>query len=240
MFQNPRLQIRRKHRAFTLIELLVVIAIIAVLIALLLPAVQQAREAARRSTCKNNLKQLMLAIHNYNDVSRTLPMNFSGTQWNVVGTGTYSWIVQSLPYLDNAPLFKKVNFNEPASASGGGPSGIGGPSNAGIRTAVFPALLCPSNVQPGIRPGSVDGYQTAGMGDAGGTDYVGNLGFNWGGWRDCPAMNVAATNPQPGLPAAYTVGSAYVPWVDGCCASAGGIRQVNGVFPTRDVRSWQT
>ena len=227
MFQNPRLQIRRKHRAFTLIELLVVIAIIAVLIALLLPAVQQAREAARRSTCKNNLKQLMLAIHNYNDVSRTLPMSFSGTPWNAVTTGTFSWIVQSLPYLDNAPLFKKVNFNDPA--------GISGASNAGVRTAVFPALLCPSNVQPGTRPNSVDGYNTNGMGTAGGTDYVGNLGFIWGGWRDCPAMNVAATNPQPGLPATYAVNqsppSAYVPWVDGCCASGGGIRQVNGVFP---------
>src|SRR3989442_610469 len=101
-----------RQSGFTLIELLVVIAIIAILIALLLPAVQQAREAARRSQCKNNMKQLVLALHNYNDVGKTFPMNFSATEWNTATTGTYSWIVQSLPYLDQAPLFKQVNFKE--------------------------------------------------------------------------------------------------------------------------------
>lgn len=87
------------RRGFTLIELLVVIAIIAILIALLLPAVQQAREAARRSQCKNNLKQLGLAIHNYHDTLNTLPIGYAG---DVTGRGLVKGL---LPYLDQAPMF---------------------------------------------------------------------------------------------------------------------------------------
>ncbi|HWL09007.1 MAG TPA: DUF1559 domain-containing protein [Planctomicrobium sp.] len=88
---------------FTLIELLVVIAIIAILVALLLPAVQQAREAARRAQCKNNLKQLGLAFHNYHDTHSTLPPG------SVTAT-MLSWHVSILPYLDQAPLFQKFTF----------------------------------------------------------------------------------------------------------------------------------
>jgi prepilin-type N-terminal cleavage/methylation domain-containing protein len=92
----------KAQRGFTLIELLVVIAIIAVLIALLLPAVQQAREAARRSQCKNNLKQLGLAVHNFHDSLRHLP-----TSNRPPGTGTkrIGGVTRMLPYLDQAPLY---------------------------------------------------------------------------------------------------------------------------------------
>src|SRR5277367_762056 len=96
---------RSRRYAFTLIELLVVIAIIAVLIALLLPAVQQAREAARRTQCKNNLKQFGLAIHNYNDVSGFIIYRAGGDAQNVALTG----YVALLPYLDQANLYNQIS-----------------------------------------------------------------------------------------------------------------------------------
>ena len=106
MFKIPR-----RRSAFTLIELLVVIAIIAVLIALLLPAVQQAREAARRSQCKNNLKQYGLAIHNYVDAYGQLPMGGTGTApYYYNNYPGVTWQVRVLPFLDQAPLFNQLDF----------------------------------------------------------------------------------------------------------------------------------
>ncbi|MEI8383433.1 MAG: DUF1559 domain-containing protein [Planctomycetota bacterium] len=96
-----------RWRGFTLIELLVVIAIIAVLIALLLPAVQQAREAARRTQCKNNLKQMGLALHNYHDVFNKFPIGSNNTQAG--GWGVSLW-VGVLPYVDEAPMYNKWDF----------------------------------------------------------------------------------------------------------------------------------
>ena len=127
-----------RRRGFTLIELLVVIAIIAVLIALLLPAVQQAREAARRSQCKNNLKQLGLGFHNYLDVFLTFPIGNQSTFDTGFGVSFYAGL---LPYLDQAPLFNKLTF------SGGsiGWTGAGGPNAAVVNGASIPGFLCPSS-----------------------------------------------------------------------------------------------
>ena len=101
------MRVPKKH-GFTLIELLVVIAIIAILIALLLPAVQQAREAARRSQCQNHLKQIGIAIHNYHDVSRCLPMGSS----NPTSVGSWGMMLALLPQLDQTALFKTANTSQ--------------------------------------------------------------------------------------------------------------------------------
>ena len=124
------------RRAFTLIELLVVIAIIAVLIALLLPAVQQAREAARRSQCKNNLKQLGLAIHNYHDMANSIPPGWIGQT-----TSTFwGWNVMLFPQMDQAPLYQKFSFTTNLSAN----NNNGTVPNFLLSTQI-PALRCPSD-----------------------------------------------------------------------------------------------
>lgn len=126
------------RRGFTLIELLVVIAIIAILVALLLPAVQQAREAARRVSCKNNLKQIGLALHNYHDANRSFPPFFISRSGNPsriadVDKGA-NWLVFLLPYVDQAPLYSQWNFNIPANQNPG-------------RSTELSIFKCPSDPQ---------------------------------------------------------------------------------------------
>jgi prepilin-type N-terminal cleavage/methylation domain-containing protein/prepilin-type processing-associated H-X9-DG protein len=118
------MQKRRLHHGFTLIELLVVIAIIAILIALLLPAVQQAREAARRTQCKNHLHQFGLALHNYHDVYGVFPARKGGTSWNGSDNNTGNRerlcaFVPLLPYIDQAPAFNTIASGQPPIAPGG-------------------------------------------------------------------------------------------------------------------------
>jgi prepilin-type N-terminal cleavage/methylation domain-containing protein len=132
-----------RRRAFTLIELLVVIAIIAVLIALLLPAVQQAREAARRSTCKNNLKQYGLGLHNYHEAFSMFPIG--GANW---ASPNISWQVQLLPQMDQGPLFNQLSMDGNAIGCDGSRSAAAWHSCVAgkyARTIQVPYALCPSD-----------------------------------------------------------------------------------------------
>lgn len=131
----------RFRRGFTLIELLVVIAIIAILVALLLPAVQQAREAARRSQCKSNLKQIGIAMHNYHDVYSQFPLSPNFVWEHDKGT----YFVQMLPFLDQAPLFDAIDFSSTGHNSVAPRfDGIRLPDNTLVRSVIIPALVCPS------------------------------------------------------------------------------------------------
>ncbi len=164
-----------RKRGFTLIELLVVIAIIAVLIALLLPAVQQAREAARRTQCKNNLKQMGLGLHNYHDVFNRFPLpglfNVAPGFGNGIG-GTLTsnvWSLAILPYLDQAPLYNLYDFNHSCWE----------PANATAVSAKLTAYVCPSAPRSGgvsytLPPAALGGAVTAPLvlTNAGACDYV--------------------------------------------------------------------
>ena len=129
----------KRRFGFTLIELLVVIAIIAVLIALLLPAVQQARESARRTQCKNNLKQYGLGLHNYHDTYLMFPPG--GTNWGYPQIG---WQVGILPFMDQTPLFNSLDMNR---ADAYETPVKGGPA----RLQKVPYSICPSNPDAAFR-----------------------------------------------------------------------------------------
>jgi prepilin-type N-terminal cleavage/methylation domain-containing protein len=143
------------RRLFTLIELLVVIAIIAILIALLLPAVQQAREAARRTQCRNNMHQLALALHNYHDVHNCFPMGRNAA------TGSNAWSTALLPYLDEASLYNAYNHDHHPCLS------YGSAHNTTVTSSILAQFWCPSDSDTQIWSGRAK------------TCYAGNLGTAW-------------------------------------------------------------
>jgi prepilin-type N-terminal cleavage/methylation domain-containing protein len=132
---------RHLRPGFTLIELLVVIAVVAIVVALLMPAVQQAREAARRTQCRNHLKQLALALHNYESAHGTFPIGVLGTS----GTSSFSnplttWESLILPFVDQAPLYNRYNFLAPYDHA----------SNAATVISLVPAYRCASQSLDGV------------------------------------------------------------------------------------------
>ena len=146
---------RVRRRGFTLIELLVVIAIIAILIALLLPAVQQAREAARRSQCKNNLKQLGLAMHNYHEMHSVFPYGYFDSN---TFHGRDTWMQQLMPGYEQGPAYKKYMSSNARWVMD---------TPAEIKDLRVPVLMCPSDPSSG-------GFGGGGGPRAGGNGFQGN------------------------------------------------------------------
>jgi prepilin-type N-terminal cleavage/methylation domain-containing protein len=208
MRRSNHIQTPSRRGGFTLIELLVVIAIIAVLIALLLPAVQQAREAARRSTCKNNLKQLGLSMHNFHDTFNNFPVGAYDDD-----NDNWGWTIWLLPYFDQAPLYTLMQAggnNRPyAPLSMRGPryeSGYNSDSaanatigNSSVNTAIpgnptasiLGSLVCPSDVlEAKNTAGTTTGHAK--------TNYLGNIGnmAKWGGNLSIYGCNSGVRGPQ--------------------------------------------
>ncbi len=207
------------RRGFTLIELLVVIAIIAILIALLLPAVQQAREAARRTQCKNSLKQIGLAWHNYHDVFNTFPPGYvaknAGQQLNNE-VSMWSWGAFILPYIDQAPLYNTLTP---------------GPvlleqrltTNLSAMQTPIPTFRCASDVGPGL-----NNYQNATMGLApNDTSYSALVQDAAGNRYEIATSNYVASG---------SVGTSTTPMVDPTIyGPAGGVAFQNSKINLRDI-----
>ena len=200
----------RRRSAFTLIELLVVIAIIAILIALLLPAVQQAREAARRTQCKNNLKQFGLGLHNYHDVQRGFPIAGQGDSANPKNPDggnsanpRSGWQVYILPYMDQAPLYNLLHFDGPRpGAVYGGVQGsvtrIVLPDRDEAGEKQVPYAMCPSDPWPRNVAGSTSTpYKTTALWAQ--STYSGCIGSQrTPGSGACSPFNVFAETGLPG------------------------------------------
>lgn len=153
------------RRGITLIELLVVIAIIGVLVALLLPAMQAAREAGRRASCQNNLRQIALAVQNYEAAHRVYPPSALFTPGTAIATNNQSWSIHGriLPYLEEENAYRQVNLNVAWDAQ----------VNTGVPTMRISPYVCPSEQNDTVR---VDGSGRALI-------YPHTYGFNFGTWK---------------------------------------------------------
>ncbi|HTN76246.1 MAG TPA: DUF1559 domain-containing protein, partial [Pirellulaceae bacterium] len=176
----------RSRTAFTLVELLVVIAIIGVLVALLLPAVQAAREAARRMSCGNNLKQIVLATHNYMDSNNCLPPAMCMAP---SATGGWSIHARILPFLEQANLQNLIdfryNYNDLTNA----------PQHAQVSQMKVPVYVCPSEVKAVMRPGASQNH------------FPQTYGNNLGTWLVFDAPSGQSGNGAFGINSALTSGA---------------------------------
>ncbi len=174
-----------RRSAFTLIELLVVIAIIAILIGLLIPAVQKVRDSASRSSCSNNLKQIVLATHSYHDSNNALPVNGPDATYNMSGRN-WSWLARILPYIEQGNLYSTLGI---PNANLGNQAALATP----VKT-----FLCPAdpsiNGTPRMNTADIGNNNGLGVGN---TCYKGVCGDNWAWGTYNIGANPAPTNCPP-------------------------------------------
>ncbi len=184
----------QRRPGFTLIELLVVIAIIAVLIALLLPAVQQAREAARRSQCKNNLKQIGLALHNYHDAFKVYPPGYidNDPSANVLNQNLLGWQTFILPHIDQAPLYNLISQSGACTSSWPTVAAMttaSGPIPVPYAKTILQSYLCPSDGGTGINK-DVFSYAKSNYTGVGGGNYTNSGAKTSGTFYDNSSVSI--------------------------------------------------
>ena len=216
MHQNRGID--RIRAAFTLVELLVVIAIIGTLVGLLLPAVQAAREASRRSSCGNNIKQISLAMHSYSDAKKTLPPQATSSLFQTMKGTTryregYGWPLLVLPYMERAELYTSLTNGSLAGFSNTVNNINGSSASADLARQPISTLVCPSCPLPTLTPeaeynitagttGNTSGYRSSKMNYAGssGPFTLGCVGTTTDALAPCVACSSGAIRKLRGRP----------------------------------------
>ena len=192
----------RPRPAFTLVELLVVIAIIGILVGLLLPAVQAAREAARRMQCSNNVKQLGLSFHNYENTTKSFPINYALRDTPPYNSGNFvhsgrSWMQMILPYIEQSNLYNNIDFTVTTGLFG---TAAGNLKNRVVAATVVPTYLCPSDDSNdgGLLSNRSDFNNPDPIGKWAVTSYKACAGSNWNrgvfAWVNSGATGVGGKN----------------------------------------------